>query len=249
MMGKRRVPLLLLCAALCVDCITGCGGEYAGVAERDAVSGSAVSGEAVSGDAIKENVVSGSAVEKEAGQDMSRHRFCTDTNLYYVTEDDSKIMQASIDGTHRECISEWEENKHVQIVYVDHDWLYYHVSFTETDKELTYRAPIVKDTNGQDIVHFFEAKKLVIEESMTPLYADSDYYFYLCEGQHEEANKVIKYDLKKRKKVSEENGGYRVFVDVFRVNDHYIMVKGKELYTQEKDSAKWKKGREFSNYS
>lgn len=111
----KRKSLSLVCIIFCICFLSGCGGQYAGVAEEDAVSSSAVSGETVSGDAIREKVE----------QDMSCHRFCTDTNLYYVSEDEEMLMQARLDGTHSKCITECEEESGMQLVYVDENWLYY----------------------------------------------------------------------------------------------------------------------------
>ncbi len=243
LMKKAKLLGMIVCAAL----LTGCGGEYAGVSEGDIVSGSAVSGDAVSGDAIREKAVSGPAVEdgKEKSQngekqDMSSHRFCTDTNLYYVT-DGNKIMQARVDGTHRKCIREWsdegEEENYVYVTYVDENWLYYEVSTRNSEDKgaFIYRAPITTDEAGQDVVWFQKEEELVKAEFLGSWYVDSDYYFYadLATGG------ITKYDLKRKKKVSECKdvlGG-----DIFRINDHYLCVCGGGIYTQKTDQAQWEK--------
>lgn len=61
--NRSTLLCMILCAGMCAVFIAGCGGEYAGLTEGDAVSGAAVSGEAVSGDAIRKETVSGPAVE------------------------------------------------------------------------------------------------------------------------------------------------------------------------------------------
>ncbi|MCM1244899.1 MAG: hypothetical protein NC293_04545 [Roseburia sp.] len=248
----RKCKLLILCCImLCAGVLTGCGGEYAGLTEGDAVSGSAVSGEAVSGDAIKENAVSGSAVEnrdgkmsrKEAGQDMSRHRFCTDTNLYYVSENEEKLMQARGDGTHGKCIREWPLKKNeeimVEVVYADENWLYYDVNF-DWEYEVTYRAPIEKDAKGQDVVQFSKEEELVRDELLIPRYADSDYYFY-----EDYDDNVVKYDLKRKEKVSETN----LMGEIFRVKGHYVMADENMIYSQKTDSGQWEELSDYTGWS
>ena len=240
----KKIIGYILFAGVVTGILTGCGGEYAGITEGDIVSGSAVSGEAVSGDAIREEAVSGPAVKngkdgisgKKTKSNMSSHRFCTDTNLYYVKENMDQIMQAGTDGTHRKCIRKWKEEVEVEIIYVDMDWLYYHVENYDNDDETTYRAPIEKDEEGQDVVRFQKAEELVKKELMIPMYADSDYYFY----DDLNTEKLIKYDLKKKKKVSEEDD--ELFPDdIFRVNNHYFCVDYDKVYVQKVDSAQWKK--------
>ncbi len=247
----NRKSHILLCLGISVGLLAGCGGEYAGLAEGDAVSGSAVSGEAVSGDAIQEKTVSGPAVNEEegenavrqksvkkAGQDMSSHRFCTDTNLYYVSEDAKKLMQARTDGTHHGCIREYPTGKggekYVEIVYVDDNWLYYNITFAEGGMAI-YRTPIEKDAQGYDVVKFMEEEELVKEEMIVPVYVDSDYYFY----ENYVDNEEVKYDLKTKKKVSEDKT--QKYGAIFRVKDYYIGADYEGLYVQKVDSNEWEK--------
>ncbi len=241
---KKRNVSKLFCMAVCVSLLTGCGGEYAGITEGDIVSGSAVSGEAVSGDAIREKTVSGPVVKedkddgsREGNTDMSSHCFCTDTNLYYVNEDEDQIMQARVDGTHRKCI--WGNKKEldmVELLCVDKNWLYYDVTFDYYKKEITYRAPVGKDEKGYDTVRFSESEELVKTGLLTPIYADGDYYFYI----HQDTEKFIKYDLKRMKKVSEvmEDG---LGGEIFRASDYYFYLYDGELYVQKTDSSQWEK--------
>ncbi len=241
---KKRNVSKLFCMAICVSLLTGCGGEYAGITEGDIVSGSAVSGETVSGDAIREKTVSGPAVKedkddgsREGKTDMSSHRFCTDTNLYYVNEDHNKIMQARVDGTHRKCIRDWTEKEAeyeyitIEVIVVDKNWLYYVVD--SFDEKILYRVPIEKDAEGQDVIGFPKEEELV-KEDMVPEYADSDYYFY-----SDIDSNLIKYDLKRKKKVSEEEELFAEYM--FRVNDHYLCVDSDEVYVQKVGSTRWKK--------
>lgn len=50
---RSRVTGLLLLMALAAGICAGCGGEYAGMSGKGAVSGGGVSGQAVSGGAVK----------------------------------------------------------------------------------------------------------------------------------------------------------------------------------------------------
>ncbi|MCM1244314.1 MAG: hypothetical protein NC293_01565 [Roseburia sp.] len=237
-MKKNRRTVF--CIVLCTAMLTGCGGEYAGLTEGNAVSGSVVSGGAVSEGAVNDKVAepdaaSGSAVEN-AKQDMSSYRFCTDTNVYYA-DLCGQIEQMRIDGTHRKCILERCEYT-TEVVYADEDWLYY--GMIGYDDEITYRAPIGKDAKGYDVVDFSKEEKLVSSYGDDPhaLYADSDYYFY--EDQLEE--KMIKYDLKRKEKVSESEIVAEFFLPL---GDYYIMASHGGIYSQKKDSVQWTKVSEY----
>lgn len=248
-MKKAKLFGMILCAAV----LTGCGGEYAGLPEGDIVSGSAVSGEAVSGEAIRERVVSGDAIREKAvsgpavadgkeksrngeKQDMSSHRFCTDTNLYYV-EDGHKLMQARVDGTHRKCIKEWQKKEVLsEVIYADKNWLYYQVDSGE--ENTLYRVPIEKDVKGQDVIGFQKAEEFIKEKKPTvSLYMDSDYYFYA------DMTNIIKYDIKRKKVVSHTGLFDGLFCgEVFRGKGHYFnVVDDGKLYIQKIDSAQWEK--------
>lgn len=249
-MKKVKLFGMILCAAV----LTGCGGEYAGVAEGDIVGAPTVSGEAVSGDAVRENAVSGPAVKDKGSRtektDMSSHRFCTDTNVYYEASE-NKIMQARVDGTHRKCIRQWsdntgEEGNYVYVAYVDENWLYYEVTHysdysDETHEVFIYRAPITKDEAGQDVVCFQKAEELVKAEFLGSAYVDSDYYFYT----DLRTSGVTQYDLKRKKVVSECKdvlGG-----DIFRIKDHYLCECNGEIYVKKADQAQWEKLSAFLN--
>ncbi|MCM1244313.1 MAG: hypothetical protein NC293_01560 [Roseburia sp.] len=276
-----KAKKILLCIGCSLIMLTGCGGEYASLTEGDVVSGSAVSGSAVSGGAVSEgavndkvaepDAVSGSAVEN-AKQDMSSHRFCTDTNLYYMEncEDECSIMQARLDGTHRKLIKEWKEDEHeesneniegAELIYVDKSWLYYRLVHCFIHPEynmyfysynITYRAPVKKDAKGYDVVDFAKAEEVVTSDyprdfelirrgyEIRPLYVDSDYYFYIDEV----TKKLVKYDLKRKEKVSESAEGYKA-ESVSSVRNHYIMIIDDKIYSQKKDSGQWAKLTEY----
>ncbi|MCM1244312.1 MAG: DUF5050 domain-containing protein [Roseburia sp.] len=254
----KRNSLTVICIILCAGMLAGCGGEYAGLTERDVVSGSvvsgsAVSGEAVSGDAIRENTVKQSA-GKEAKQDMSSHHFCTDTNLYYLDygkdyNSPPRLMQARTDGTHKKCIKDWKKysDDEIQLLYVDENWLYYDIEELlvgqEDDEEITYRVPIEKDAQGYDVVQLQKAEEVVKTEITIPIYADSDYYFYI----DLDTDKLIKYDLRKNKKDSEttEHG---IGGKIYRGKDFYFHAHDNgTIYVQKIDSGKWKKVSTYMN--
>ncbi len=237
---KKRNVSVAACLMLCAGLLSGCGGEYAGLTERDAVSGSAVSASAVSGKAVSGQAVKdGKATWDETGKDMSRHRFCTDTNLYYanINKNELRIMQIRLDGTHLKCIRKWQEAEGIALLYVDTDWLYYDVGFD--DCEITYRAPVGKDERGYDVVRFSEEEELVREEFKNPLYADADYYFYI-DFDGFDPDKLIKYDLKKKEKIWQQKVN-ATSVEIFRVKDQYFYAYDKGLYVQKTDSGQWEK--------
>ncbi|MCM1244316.1 MAG: hypothetical protein NC293_01575 [Roseburia sp.] len=245
-----KAKKVLLCIGCSIIMLTACGGEYVGLTEGDAVSGSAVSGGAVSEGAVNDKVaeldaVSGSVVEneKEEKQDMSSHRFCTDTNMYYVEygkyNDYPRLMQARTDGTHQKCIKEWKDVYIIQLLYVDENWLNYVIKEYEEEHEcryFTYRVPIKKNAQGYDVVQIQKAEKFLKAGKTSPMYVDSDYYFY----DDWVTGKLIKYDLKKNKKDSEAT---EYGEEIYRGKDFYFLVDvyNKMFYVQKIDSAKWKK--------
>ncbi len=205
-----------------VGLLSGCGGEYAGMSKGNTASGSAVSMGGASGSAVSDklthsDVASGSAVKRRG--DMSSHRFCTDTNLYYVSEDKSKLMQARLDGTHKECIIKAETAKGVWICYVDESWVYYGVYAKNELEEILYRVPIWKDDKGYDMVHV-SAREEIVEgyEGVCLKYVDSAHLFYSMEET------LGKYDICKHEIISETNinGEFTCSTGVFRVGGYYV---------------------------
>ncbi|MCM1244315.1 MAG: hypothetical protein NC293_01570 [Roseburia sp.] len=242
--NRRTVFCIVLCAAM----LTGCGGEYVSLTEGDAVSGSAVSGSTVSGDAVSEgavndkvaepDAVSGSAVknEKEARRDMSSHRFCTDTNMYF-TENDS-IIQARLDGTHQTYIIKEDDVKGVAIRYVGKDVLIYAVYSKDIEKEYAalYQVPVRKNVDGYDKVCISKKKEI---PSYLPYfeYADSDYLFYSDDGMY-----LVKYDYHKKKIISETELDQDFCYEVFRIKDQYVVVANSGgVFAQPVDGKYWTK--------
>lgn len=227
----KRNRLTVLCILLCVSLLAGCGGEYAGMTEGDAVSGAAVSGEAVSGDAVQEKV---------AGS----HRFCTDTNLYYAEED--QIMQAWLDGTHRKCVMDCPEVgkdrlDKVSVLYVDEEWLYYEKEICQEEQETRYgvvcRVPVEKDSEGYDRVRSSEKEEILTEINLYIVYADAHYLFYRTGD-----DKFMKYDLKTQKRRESPLGVDWVQEDLYvsRINGYYIAIAEQEsVFVQAADSSQW----------
>lgn len=91
----RRKLSIWLCTVLLTGCLTACGVEYAGVSEKDAVSGSSVSGSAVSGSATEERK------ETEEKSEPRKYTFCNDRNLYYYTDVNEMIERSMEDGSER----------------------------------------------------------------------------------------------------------------------------------------------------
>lgn len=241
----RRKWFALFLTGVMALIATGCGGEYAGRTGGDAVSGGAVSGNAVSGDILREKPVSGSAVEnekdgmsgKKVKQDMSSHRFCTDTNLYYI--ENQSIMQMRLDGTHKVCVEEQtDEDTFVSLNYVDGDCLYYGLWTEGTEKAVVYCVPIGKGLDGYDEVKMSERKEILTGRELHVVYVDARYLFY---GTGDD--KIIKYDLKKQTGMETSSDvSWTQDLFVFRIKEGYLAVSmGEEVFLQDEDSLQWRK--------
>ncbi len=194
---------------------TGCGGEYAGRTEGDAVSGGAVSGLAVSGGAVSDPVVSGPAVsEKETDADKystdEEYRFCTDTNLYRKLSGKNSdcILQTRLDGSHKKKIKIAEEFS--TFICVKDGYLYYETDdiAEKTDGDMTissssgstiWSVPITKDKDGYDVVKMEQKKKILSDEEMDldQVYMNDRYIFYKANFE----TSFVKYDRKSKKKL------------------------------------------------
>lgn len=233
---KRKVACFL-CVLSAAGFLTGCGGEFAGVSRDGAVSGGAVSS------SVAKNR---KKTRSEAETDMSRHRFCTDTNLYYVGGDTDRIMQARLDGTHRKCIRKSKEGKDAiaDILYVGTEWLYYSVK-NDYGEETIYRSPVEKDKEGYDVVRLgdeeviYEAanyKEVVDDyEANIPIYMDDDYCFYTDEFGSE----FVKYDRRANKKISQRQHGLDGEGEIIRIKDYYLYRHKEGLYRQKVSSTRW----------
>lgn len=226
---RKRMVSLLLTGMMCVS-MTGCGGEYesAGRAKKE--------------DAVSGNAVSGAAVEKEKTQEKREpHRFATDTNVYYEGYESEKdeyesVYQVRRDGTHRKEIL--KNGEYVYLIGIADGWLYYETSLHSDAPygKAIYRMAIGKDEKGYDVVRK-DTKELLAEtknHSYTPLYVDSQYLFYIQRsGGREtvqkglEPDKLIKYDLKKKKEVYRQEifitGRAGDPVNIRRIGEQYLL--------------------------
>lgn len=233
----KKICSGLLCIALSAGFLTSCGGELTGISGDGAVSG-----EEVSGSVTKNR----EKTRNEAKTDMSRHRFCTDTNLYYVGGDTDRIMQARLDGTHRKCIRKCKEGKNAEadILYVGTEWLYYSVR-NDYGEETIYRSPVEKDKKGYDVVRFRDEEviyeganyKEVLDEyeENIPIYMDADYCFYTDECR----SGFAKYDRRANKKISQRQHGLNGEGEIIRIKDYYLYRHRQELYRQKVSSTRW----------
>lgn len=236
----KKIIGYILSVGIVMGVLAGCGGEYAGVSEGSAVSGGAVSGGAVSGSAVSgkltdSDVASGSAVKKQG--DMSSHRFCTDTNLYYT--ENGSIMQMRLDGTNKTCVEkQTDDDIFVSLNYVDGSCLYYELWTEEHKKDVVYCVPIGKGLDGYDEVKMSEKEEILTGRALYVIYADTRYLFYST-GDDE----IIKYDLQKQmgKETSSDVSWTRDF-SIFRIEEGYLAVSmGEEIFLQDEDSVQWKK--------
>lgn len=225
--------------AVCVS-ITGCGGEFAGV--NRAVSGGAVSGSVVSGGAVRENAEDS---QQTVHTEVSKYPYSTDTNVYYEDyndKDEACIIQARFDGSHKkEIVNAGDEDEYEYYVhYVDENWLYYELE--TDDKNRLYRVPIKKDGDGYDTVNISGQEELIREPNI---------YSYgwntgnvLLDNMED---KVIRYDLQKKKTVSEWSYADlgmddECDLDIYQLNDYYIaLTELGEVYAMESDGTQWKK--------
>ncbi len=152
-MRKQKYMLsLLLCAGVCATLVAGCGGEYAGLTEGDAVSGPAVSGNAVRTDAVSggaADVSDKKAASNEQTGDWNQYTFSNDSHVYYsdlYVDGDAQIIEYDWKDHSERKIPKKDVD---QILYVDNDWVYYTTTVvTENDEEddtfqsNLWRAPV-----------------------------------------------------------------------------------------------------------
>ncbi len=206
----RRKWFALFLTGVMALMVTGCGGEYAGKTEGDAVSGgavsgNAVSGQAVSGGAVSDPVVSGPALQDEGSGNFvsekkkSKYRFCNDSHLYYMEDGFEPIMEYDLsDGSRRE-IRFGEEDRIAAISYVDNEQVWY---MKETDtasypffqREL-WRAPVENGKLNVQKEEFVFSDPLVINETQS--YCDGRYLLYTTNSGL--SSYYRKYDFKEKK--------------------------------------------------
>lgn len=236
---KRKISTLL-CAGVIISLLTGCGGEYAGVTEKESASGAAVSGTA-----INEETVSGSAVKGTERKEKNRENwYCSETNFYYAKTDYfcarseiPFIMEWNKeDGTKQKIECKDLSN----LCYVDDKWVYYTVygkSFEGNDfpSDDLYRAPI-----EQNHLNIKKAEKLFTERvgiTTDEIYCDGRYVAYISEEM-----KYKKYDLKEKCFIGDLDKGDKYYgSDILGVAGGNIYIRlGEEggLYVQKLDSEK-----------
>lgn len=227
-METKRSIGIFVCTGLLAGLLTGCGGEYAGRTEGDAVSGGAVSGNAVSGQpvsggAVSDPVVSGPAVsEKEKTTDVEKDwLFRTDTNLYDANG--RTIIQRRLDGSQKKKIKIPGCREFLGTVK---DRLYY-VKRNEDKKgdwfECVCALPIEKDADGFDVLRTGKPEEVTpIREThgIDEYYLDSEYLIH-TDGA---AQTVIKYDIKTKRKLSETS--WNQAVDCMRCGDYFVAYDG-----------------------
>ncbi|MCM1244322.1 MAG: hypothetical protein NC293_01605 [Roseburia sp.] len=124
---KKRI-CLFLCAGLLAVSLTGCGGEYVGTPE---------------GNAVSDSVVSGSAVKDEGTKDLlsGNYTYCNDQYVYY-TDVDALIGRRLDTGEETAVKIENIED----VCYADNDWVYYTKRSREDEFwEEAWRIPLKKD--------------------------------------------------------------------------------------------------------
>lgn len=183
---------------LAVCLLTGCGGEYAGVSEKGAVSGSSVSGSAVSGSAIEEKK------ETEEKSEPRKYTFCNDRNLYYRGVDE--MTERSLeDGSERKI-----EVKNIKrICYVDNAWVYYTKETevydpddgsTVVDETQVWRAPVEKENRWQ----MNEQREELILEDKEGFACDTATEGVWCDGVYvvyvsDETNQYRQFNIAEKK--------------------------------------------------
>ena len=233
---KKKIACFL-CVLSVAGFLTGCGGEFAGISGDGAVSRGAVSGEAVSGQAVSGPAVEDRKLQEAERTGMGSHQFCTDTNLYYNSK--GALMQARLDGTHKVCIAEpEEEDTNIFLIHVEEGCLYYGSWNEWHEKGIMYRVPIEKRSDGYDMVRISEKEAILKEQELYVFYADDHYLFY---GTGEEQDTIIKYDLQKRTKGT-TNLRWDSDTYISRITEGYIaFLEGEAVFSQERDSLQWAK--------
>ncbi len=248
----------VVCIALSVVLLTGCGGRYlsseeGGTVSGGAVSGGTVSGGAVSGGSVEENVISGPSVDGEESTESTGKgisgRFCTDTNLYFGSEYhdiswSDGAVQTRLDGTHEQKIKLKDFDF---LIGVADGWLYYGCYIEEQgiDVEGICRVPIRKE-NGYDRVEPDREERLVevedpdciLSAESVCLVGDSLYYCFCPELKK---NNVIleRFDLKTGKKDSKRiiDGGKEVLLN--DAGERVYAATDAGLYTQRLNESDW----------
>lgn len=228
MIKKKRFTYALI-AGMLAGMLTACGGEYTGISEENAVSGSAVSGAAV----------------EEMDTEVKRYEYpvyYTDTNWYYDLSEEGIISQR-LDGTHKKVvkIKDFDE-----LLTVADGYLYYMT--WSIDKEgvsssYIYRMPLKKDESGFDKV-IMEERELLVEEvdeegiAILDVYVSPSCIFYTTDS-----DEFVRFDLQTRKKKIVDAPVmelHRYWGVLFESGDQiYMEIEEQGLFVWENEMEKW----------
>lgn len=239
--------LVAILFAVCVS-VAGCG---ISMGENRPVSGDAVSGSGVSDGAVSESAVRGGSDEEKSTEnsrktlhtEAKQYRYSTDTNVYYedfnFENQEWIIAQARFDGSHKKKIVADEYDVHLDLEYVDGNWLYYKWGMVGEDTIL-YRIPLEKDGEGYDVVKTSEEEEVIRAYYIcSALWSSHEVLFDNGDG------KVIRYDLQKEKTVSEWNyadlGIEAVSIYLLRLKDCFVALTEEGVYAMKVDGTQWKK--------
>lgn len=234
-MRKQKYMLsFLLCAGACAALITGCGGEYAGLPEGDAVSSSAVSGAAVSGNAVRTDAVSGGAADvpdkkaasNEKTGDWNQYTFSNDSHVYYADLYDDNVNNGKIIEYDWKDRSERKISKKDldQILYVDNDWVYYStLVVTENDEEDTFQGNLWRAPVEAGMLRDEKEELLFTEEEgfySCRLPGDGRYLIYMTISD----NKYKKYDLKEKRFIRNFDFEDDEYIEILGVTGEQIVL-------------------------
>lgn len=249
-MGRRNY-LIIVCLFLCtgagVSLLSGCGGQYAGIAEGDAVSGDAISSSAVSGEAVSGNAVREEGVRSRV-KNQDTYTYCNTTHLYYADQNGPEYLSDPQDKESTSCeyIMEYDlldgserripKADLTQIVYVDDEWVYYITDFyEELDEETEYvyqsrlwRAPV----EGGELREEKEELVLTEENGIVAgrLCGDRKYFVYTTE----ESGIYTKWDLEEERYIGDYDQEDYEFSQILGVKDgKVILLLGYDLVCQE----------------
>lgn len=239
-MRKQKCMLsLLLCVGLCATLITGCGGEYAGLTEGDAVSGSAVSGDAVRTDAVSggaADVSDKKAASNEQTEDWNQYTFSNDSHVYYADlyiddVDCGKIIEYDRKDRSERKIFKKDLD---QLLYVDNDWVYYTTTVvTENDKEDTFQSNLWRAPVEAGMLRDEKEELLFTEEEgfhSCRLLGDGRYLLYTTISD----DMYKKYDLKEKRFVGNFDSEDYEYPQVFGATGEQIVLDlGGNLFCQD----------------
>lgn len=254
---RRRNCLIAVCLLVCAGLLAGCGGEYAGLAEGDAVSGSAVSGEAVSGNAIREEAVRGQT------KNQDRYPYRNTSHLYYADQDGPEYLSDPKDKESTSCeyimeydLSDGSERRIpkadvTQIVHVDDEWVYYITDFYEDlDEETEYvyqsklwRAPVEGGVLREEKEELILTEESGIDSGI--LCGDRRYFVYTTG----ESGIYMKYDMEEKRYIGDYDQEDYEFSQILGVKgEKIILILGSDLVCQKPEEEGFDVISEASSY-